>query len=1850
MPQLKLVLRFFLIGLLIGNFTIPCSSPLLYSQELLPKDKSVFEEQKETQDQPPSMEKEIEKARFIRYSQERWNQMRERLETGEPLTPEARRALEEPTKKKTTQAPPPVGPGINVVLPYESGLSISGRKVIDFKISSTIYEKTDSGKGRVNKVDFQLDQQLQVRVKGTVGRKVTVNVDYDDTSLDRTISVLYKGDPDEVLQEAAFGDITISLPSTDFVGYSKSVFGARAELMFRPRSRFAQWFPSQLWHRSVMPKQIRSYLIGSRTKGISQTKRFTGQSILQRKELNDIGYQRRQFYLLAFSTGPTPLTEHRPIKVGSEKIFIDDQNPNNNNIHESTRTFKVFESSLTALGGISLSTVSFNGPQGINTGVFKQLIPTVDYTVDYIKGVIRFRREIQLKDIIVVDYSASASSAPVSQNLGGRDPLIANPNEDEQLLGFKPILLKPDETQFFATRELKNYYNFGDTRILRDDGRGNFILKIQDLDRKDPDQIVGLDISTNTQTKSVPKYPDDIEVDFENGIFSFVSSDTFHSPNPKPFTDDIYVFRDTVPNFKNRYRIFAEYRFRKGNFNLERTNIVSLSEQVFVDGKKMTRDVDYFIDYDAGIVTFFRPEQIREDSVVEITFDFSPFGGQGEETVVGMRNEFYMTDNFFLGGSVLYNFAPQPRGIPDLRSVSRSITVLEADMNWKNIKFGNFPIEITKISGEIAQSIKNPNTADRAMLESFEGIKLEDIAILNKDSWVLAANPQKGNPNTTPSGGAYSNGRADALTLSNEDVKIRDINSGAPVETSDKIQALNVDYNFKSNGPSEAMAIAQVLSKSGLDFFTNKKQFLELWVHGDGSNAKLLFRLGGIAELSDSDPSGILKTEDKDKNSTLSTGEDVGWEFLNPDGSTTTIGNGNGRLDTQDLDGNGRLDSDDTYGNYLNEASVTLDFTGWKIFQLPLNIPTTGQLEWSSIKNIRVAIVNSVNAPKSGNFKLGRIAMVGTRFTEASIEPSTAPVSATAFAENNEDNPGYPSLLSNSNFRDLYEIKEDDPKRREQALAIQYQRTANTAFVSTVTTKETFTRSLDFSEHETLKFFLYGDSSGSDFFFRIGTPGNFFEYKTALTFSGWRLIELDILDKNRDGQLDNNAEKSFGKWQRRVGAPSLRNITEITMGVIIPAGGPDPSANKIYINEMHLTGSVKIKGVAYRANSDFAWKGWGSWGANWRFVDRNFQTLTSAGSGQDTKGGSAYLNFTRLKFIPLSSNMTYAETVTPQISSLNDPNILVSVIDEGKTINTNQNLSGNFLMTQLPWIPNMIKNNLFNVGFSADHSLAFRSAGDREDETFNYRYGTSYSLPWQPDLLPTRFLTFKPLPGNLSYNFSQTNSFQRITLENTDTRSVGENYGLGTSFQFFPQLNLTPNYSYSQTFEERKALDPNKTLTDKIKESLGKYNKTQNQAASLSGSLQIISWLTPGFSYSINTAETYNVNNVQFGTTTFKRGELKNISRTSGADISASVAPKNIFQYIRYVRALNPMINSLNFSGGYSISDADTYDNVNAGFFARDKLLIRGRLLDLSGQNPNARRTNLTATDSSRVSGRWTPFEGFTFLKSRLWAPIKNINTSGTFTESKTRRDTTGTESFTYSRVWPDMILSTYEVERPLFLIRRWMRDARLNANYQERLNEVRDQTRSIGFNFGTDLTFTLFKLLQFSVGYTNSVSEDKNLVTNQVTGRTKSKGINGQVITTLKWGNWRFTPRYDQSQKEAEDGKGKKTEDLITRNGSLQIFGDINVPRFFKLPLGKQLTLSNRLIVTSSIRYGMIRNGVDETQSKDNLDSNLNGDLEITPNIRVGFGGTYARTFFKTKKEENFSTFGFNTRITIQF
>src|SRR5204863_2769835 len=107
--------------------------------------------------------------------------------------------------------------------------------------------------------------------------------------------------PDELVQRAAFGDITLSLPQTEFAGYNKQLFGASIEMKY---------------------KALHAYLIASRTKGQTETKEFTGGVILQRLNVLDTAYVRHKYYNVTRLNGSAADT---PISQTSLKVYLDNR-------------------------------------------------------------------------------------------------------------------------------------------------------------------------------------------------------------------------------------------------------------------------------------------------------------------------------------------------------------------------------------------------------------------------------------------------------------------------------------------------------------------------------------------------------------------------------------------------------------------------------------------------------------------------------------------------------------------------------------------------------------------------------------------------------------------------------------------------------------------------------------------------------------------------------------------------------------------------------------------------------------------------------------------------------------------------------------------------------------------------------------------------------------------------------------------------------------------------------------------------------------------------------------------------------------------------------------------------------------------------------------------------------------------------------------------------------------------------------------------------------------------------------------------------------------------------------------
>jgi hypothetical protein len=70
-----------------------------------------------------------------------------------------------------------------------------------------------------------MEQELWVKSSWSIRDRLNIGVDYSYASGKKDISLIYKGQPGEFIQEAASGYISVSFPSVEFVECSKELLG-----------------------------------------------------------------------------------------------------------------------------------------------------------------------------------------------------------------------------------------------------------------------------------------------------------------------------------------------------------------------------------------------------------------------------------------------------------------------------------------------------------------------------------------------------------------------------------------------------------------------------------------------------------------------------------------------------------------------------------------------------------------------------------------------------------------------------------------------------------------------------------------------------------------------------------------------------------------------------------------------------------------------------------------------------------------------------------------------------------------------------------------------------------------------------------------------------------------------------------------------------------------------------------------------------------------------------------------------------------------------------------------------------------------------------------------------------------------------------------------------------------------------------------------------------------------------------------------------------------------------------------------------------------------------------------------
>ena len=661
----------------------------------------------------------------------------------------------------------------------KTNITVTGRESITLggETSRTNKFLTDeSGRGQPLFPRLEMKQDLQVKLSGTVGEKVHVEVENNSLAIGdaaHRIRIRYEGDDDEIIKSIEMGDTQLSLPSSGLVSYSgtnKGLFGVKMEGNMGPLDFTA---------------------IASKQEGEVANRTFNNSGqVIQSDFVTDTSFLANQFFYL---DNPLNHPSGWTVDYGTLNVFVEDHSPPN---PQGDIQYAGF--AFNDLGGDGLEDDMLN-EEG-TFGSYRLLELGRDYRVlldvDQSFRAIQLNFSLQESDLLAVSYQAREGESvlhpigttDLSAVLGwfSIDPDTLEAGDEGALLleMIKPETFVPTSPTW--NYMMRNVYRLGGRNL----DYGTLDVEIHRVStRPDPShpegdntpylRIFGLDqFGADNQSAGHNQKIDQAWVDAEQGLVFFPWFQPFDPPASlvcdwtrqagadttcfELTSDDrnatIYsvsrreLLRD--PNF-SKYLIRFSSATASSRFVLNAFDILEGSEVVSLDGTTLTRGQDYRIDYFSGEVELIGDTATRltPASNVSITYQFRPLIGGGKSSLLGVHGTYKLGEKNNLSSSWLYESqnsgARRPRlGEESTRNVVGNLLgnftaapgFLTSAVNLLPRVDTDAPSTVN-LSGELAVSFPNPNVAGDSFLEDMEGAEDADELGLHRSQWVPPSEP-----------------------------------------------------------------------------------------------------------------------------------------------------------------------------------------------------------------------------------------------------------------------------------------------------------------------------------------------------------------------------------------------------------------------------------------------------------------------------------------------------------------------------------------------------------------------------------------------------------------------------------------------------------------------------------------------------------------------------------------------------------------------------------------------------------------------------------------------------------------------------------------------------------------------------------------------------------------------------------------------------------------------------------------------------------------------------------------------------------------------------------------------------
>ncbi|HHS13895.1 MAG TPA: cell surface protein SprA [bacterium] len=784
-------------------------------------------------------------------------------------------------------------------------LRVDGNITIDGGMRNETRSQKQTADNRRPNTSFQMKQTQRFHVQGKIGERVSIFVDQDSErpfEFENAVKLEYRGDEDAIIQSIEAGNVSLSLPSTRFVTFSTQNSG-----LFGIKSQF------KIGNLDLTA-------IASMQKGEKKKKSFKGGKEDQLIQIQDYEYRRHTYFFVDYF-----YRDQFPNYDESGKHIIDPSRiVTDIEVYKSGANYKLQDGSIRAWATRTGEPDTLNlDDEETYKGYFLRLNPLDDYFIQPELGYIYMNTPLQEGEILAVAFRDTSGNQAGSFISG-----LADTSQAPVFKMIKPRTPRPAD--YTWNLEWKNVYSLGIRDITQeefDEGlEVNIYFKSTDGDPKLSTQVNGKTVSylelfgLDRFDKNGRPNPDGAIdnnpniINKRRGELIFPDLKPFDPTDPQsplPEAQRTPALYDTTnTNYihqQSKFYLEVKSSRRSTSFNLD-MNIIEGTEEVYLDGVRMTKDVDYTIDYMFGSLTMLNPNASNPNAEIEINYESQQLFTIDKKSLLGARAEYTLWETgnrrSFIGGTFLYmnqrilerrirvgKEAPMENMVWDVNTALYfEPAFLTRALDALPIIQASAPSTIS-IEGEIAQIIPNPNTlnsrstGDRdgvAYLDDFESARRQTSLGVMRKNWSMASQPLK-DENTPHS--LLARGH---LIWYNpiEMVPIRDIWPNRETTTnyggSNQVQVLTLEFtpNPTITKTRESWGGIMRFLPTGYADQTDSR-FLEIWVRG--TRGRLHVDLGQISE--DVIPNGRLDTEDKAtdteiQNNLLDIGEDTGLDGM----------------------------------------------------------------------------------------------------------------------------------------------------------------------------------------------------------------------------------------------------------------------------------------------------------------------------------------------------------------------------------------------------------------------------------------------------------------------------------------------------------------------------------------------------------------------------------------------------------------------------------------------------------------------------------------------------------------------------------------------------------------------------------------------------------------------------------------------------------------------------------------------------------------------------------------------------------------------------------------------------------